>query len=110
MSDEPTPDAPPEAAPAILEALVGPSQAPPPRSIGRDVALVAVVFVAVFILLGGILSLAARSGEHGVTSAPSTSSVPAVADSTTVPTPSALGAGSRSATGSPIGGSITPAS
>ena len=51
---------------AIVEPATS-RQAPPPRSIARDVALVAVVFVAVFILLGGLLWLAAPSGDRGAT-------------------------------------------
>jgi hypothetical protein len=67
MSDEPTPDEPGTDEPAIPEPVAAPAKAPPPRSIARDVALVAVVFVAVFILLGGLLSLATQSGDRGAT-------------------------------------------
>ena len=62
-TDEPATDE-----PASLEAVTVPAMTPR-RSIARDVALVAVVFVAVFILLGGLLWLAAPSGERGATRA-----------------------------------------
>ena len=84
MSDEPTPDAQaPTAAPASDEAG---TEAPRPRSIARDVALVAVVFVAVFILLAGLLWLAVPSGERGATRAAPISTLRSMADPTPVVT------------------------
>jgi hypothetical protein len=90
-TDEALSDKPATHEPAAHEPVTALVKAPPPRSIARDVALMAVVFVAVFILLGGLLSLAARPGDRGVTR-PSTSSVPSAAD----PTPVASAPGSRS--------------
>jgi hypothetical protein len=101
MSDQPTPDGrAPTAAPASDEARTdepvqiepatdepithepvpaGPTAAAP-RSIARDLALVAVVFVAVFILLAGLLWLAAPSGERGATRATPISTLRSAAD------------------------------
>ena len=62
---EPTTDEPTTDEPATPEPVAAGAKAPPPRSIARDVALVAVVFVAVFILLGGLLWLAVPPGDRG---------------------------------------------
>jgi uncharacterized iron-regulated membrane protein len=71
---------------ATLELVPAVAKAPPPRSIARDLALVAVVFVAVFILLAGLLWLAAPSGERGATSASPISTPHSVVDPTLVGT------------------------
>ena len=72
--------------PTTLEPATASAKAPAPRSIARDVALVAVVFVAVFILLGGLLSLAAPSVGRGVTRASPASSVISAVDPTPIAT------------------------
>ena len=111
MSDEPTADPPPEPtadaspeppAPDDAPASFDPRAAHQTRSIARDFALGAVVVVAVFILLGGIMSLAARSGGRGAAVAP-----PSSADVSTA-VPSSTGASPTA--GSSGGAGSAPAS
>ena len=77
--DEPATDE-----PATLEPVMVPASTPR-RSIARDIALMAVVFVAVFILLAGLLWLAVPSAERGATRAS-----PTTLHSAADPTPVAI--------------------
>ena len=79
-TDEPATDE-----PASLEAVTVPAMTPR-RSIARDLALMAVVFVAVFILLAGLLWLAVPSAERGATRASPISTLQSAADPTPVAT------------------------
>ena len=74
-----------------LEPVTAEAKAPPPRSIARDIVLVAVVFVAVFILLGGLLWLAVPSGDRGATRPSPTSTLRSAAEPTPVPAASSSG-------------------
>jgi hypothetical protein len=86
MTDEPATDEPATDEPATREPVTAAAKAPPTRSIARDVALVAVVFLAVFILLAGLLWLAVPSGERGATRASPISTLHSAADPTPVAT------------------------
>jgi hypothetical protein len=84
-TDQPAPVEPAPIEPAIEEPVTGQAKMPR-RSIARDVALVAVVFVAVFILLAGLLWLAVPAGERGATRATPISTLHSAADPTPVAT------------------------
>ena len=83
-TDPTTTDEPATDEPASLEAVTVPAMTPR-RSIARDLALMAVVFVAVFILLAGLLWLAVPSAERGATRA-SPTTLQSAADPTPVAT------------------------
>jgi hypothetical protein len=106
-ADDPATDDSASDQPATLEPVTAAAKSPPSRSIARDIALVAVVFVAVFILLGGLLWLAVPSGG-GATKPSPTSTLRSVVEPT--PVPAASASASEIAVVPSVGASLAPAS